>query len=228
VCKKQVLINRRVFPRPVQSLRVVSICGSSSSAAQVLSGHVSKLQLIRPISPEMILMKSNIYPNMDHVWPQSISDYTNTVSFNVTLLLNFLEKVKELADEAVKRLRLVGDSEKLTDEAVEELELLAAGVVNVKVQTRQDNASMIIFTAYNVEELEIVLETPIQYEDISFNGESLLDFLKLVKRYSSGLVTMTIIRTSLKKSGQFLFTAEIQQGFLESVNIEYLLMPIVR
>jgi DNA polymerase III sliding clamp (beta) subunit (PCNA family) len=174
----------------------------------------------------MILMKSNIYPNMDPVWPQSISDYTNTVSFNGAYLLDFLEKVKELADEAVKGLRLAGDSEELTDEEVKKLELLAAGVVNV--QTRQDNGSLkLIFTAYNGEKLDILLETPIHYEEISFNGAYLLDFLKLVKRYSSGLVTMTIIRTSQKKSGQFLFTAEIQQGFLESVIIEYLLMPIV-
>jgi hypothetical protein len=231
-CRRPILIHRSAFPRPLQSTRFVKI--DQLGRSQLGIGQVGviddlcKGKPMRSISSDMIELRGNRinqypYESLDNAWPTL--DHQNTVSFNGAYLLDFLKKVKNLMGEAVKR--LAGDSEELTDEEVKKLELLAAGVVNV--QTRQDNGSLkLIFTAYNGEKLDILLETPIQYEDISFNGEYLLDFLKLVKRYSSGLVTMTIIRTSLKKSGQFLFTAEIQQGFLESVIIEYLLMSIVR
>jgi hypothetical protein len=180
---------------------------------------------MRSISSDMIELRGNRinqypYESLDNAnaWPPL--DHQNTVSFDGNCLYDFLEKVKRLADQAVKR--LAGDSEELTNEEVNNL--LKACVVNV--QTRQDNnngSSKLIFTAYNGQELEIPLETPIRYEKISFNVKYLLDFLKLVNRYSpSGVITMHINESGLSK--QFIFTATIGSA----THIEYLLMPVVR
>jgi hypothetical protein len=227
-CRRPILIHRSAFPRPLQSTRFVKI--DQLGRSQLGIGQVGviddlcKGKPMRSISSDMIELRGNRinqypYESLDNAWPPL--DHQNTVSFDGNCLYDFLEKVKRLADQAVKR--LAGDSEELTNEEVNNL--LKACVVNV--QTRQDNnngSSKLIFTAYNGQELEIPLETPIRYEKISFNVKYLLDFLKLVKRYSSGLVTMTIIRTSLKKSGQGLFTATIGPY----INMEYLLMPVMR
>jgi hypothetical protein len=227
-CTKPILIDRRAFPRYVKSLRVVRIdqLGRSQLGIGQVGGidDLCKGKPMRSISSDMIELRGNRidqypYASLDNAWPPL--DHQNTVSFNVKRLLNFLKKVKKLMGEAVKR--LAEDSEEeLTDQEVKKLELLAAGVVNV--QTRQDNgSSKLIFTAYNGKELEIPLETPIHYEDISFSVKQLLDFLELVKRYSSsGLVTMNINRST--RSGQFLFTATIGPY----IHMDYLLMPIVR
>jgi hypothetical protein len=226
-CRRPILIHRSAFPRPLQLTRFVKI--DQLGRSQLGIGQVGviddlcKGKPMRSISSDMIELRGNRinqypYESLDNAWPTL--DHQNTVSFNGAYLLDFLKKVKKLMGEAVKR--LAGDSEELTDEEVKKLELLAAGVVNV--QTRQDNGSLkLIFTAYNGEKLDILLETPIHYEEISFNGAYLLDFLKLVNRYSpSGVITMHINESGLSK--QFLFTATIGSA----THIEYLLMPVVR
>jgi hypothetical protein len=235
-CRRPILIHRSAFPRPLKSTRFVKI--DQLGRRQLGIGQVGviddlcKGKTMRSISSDRIELRGNRinqypYESLDNAWPTL--DHQNTVSFDGNCLYDFLEKVKRLADQAVKRLadqavkRLAGDSEELTDEEVKKLELLAAGVV-INVQTRQDNGSLkLIFTAYNGEELKIVLETPIHYEKISFNGAYLLDFLNLVNRYSpSGIITMNINRST--RLGGFLFTATIGPY----IHIEYLLMPIVR
>jgi hypothetical protein len=178
---------------------------------------------MRSISSDMIELRGNRinqypYESLDNAWPPL--DPQNTVSFNVKQLLDFLRKVKELADQAVKR--LAGDSEELTNEEVNNL--LVACLVNV--QTRQENgSSMLIFTSNSdeVQKLEIPLEQPIHYEDISFDVKQLLDFFELVNRYSpSGVITMHINRAI--RPGQGLFTATIGPY----IHMDYLLMPVVR
>jgi hypothetical protein len=229
-CTKPILIHRSAFSRYVKSPRFVKI--DQLGRSQLGIGQVGviddlcKGKPMRSISSDRIELRKNRinqypYESLDNAWPPL--DHQNTVSFNVKRLLNFLKKVKKLMGEAVKR--LAEDSEEeLTDQEVKKLELLAAGVVNV--QTRQDNnngSSKLIFTAYNGQELEIPLETPICYEKISFNVKYLLDFLMLVNRYSpSGVITMHINESGLSK--QFIFTATIGSA----THIEYLLMPVVR
>jgi hypothetical protein len=226
-CTKPILIHRSAFSRYVKSPRFVRI--DQLGRSQLGIGQVGVIDdlckgnpIIRSISSDRIELRKNRinqypYESLDNAWPTL--DHQNTVSFDGNRLYNFLKKVKNLMGEAVKR--LAGDSEELTDQEVKKLELLAAGVVNV--QTRQDNGSLkLIFTAYNGKELDILLQTPIHYEDISFSVKQLLDFLELVKRYSSsGLVTMNINRST--RSGQFLFTATIGPY----IHMDYLLMPIV-
>ena len=228
-CRRPILIHRSAFPRPLQSTRFVKI--DQLGRSQLGIGQVGviddlcKGKPMRSISSDMIELRGNRinqypYESLDNAnaWPPL--DHQNTVSFDGNCLYDFLEKVKRLADQAVKR--LAGDSEELTNEEVNNL--LKACVVNV--QTRQDNnngSSKLIFTAYNGQELEIPLETPIRYEKISFNVKYLLDFLKLVNRYSpSGVITMHINESGLSK--QFIFTATIGSA----THIEYLLMPVVR
>jgi len=226
-CRRPILIHRSAFPRPLQSTRFVRI--DQLGRSQLGIGQVGviddlcKGKPMRSISSDMIELRGNRinqypYESLDNAWPPL--DHQNTVSFDGNRLYNFLKKVKNLMGEAVKR--LAGDSEELTNEEVNNL--LKACVVNV--QTRQDNnngSSKLIFTAYNGQELEIVLETPIRYEKISFNVKYLLDFLKLVNRYSpSGVITMHINESGLSK--QFIFTATIGSA----THIEYLLMPVVR
>jgi len=226
-CTKPILIHRSAFSRYVKSPRFVRI--DQLGRSQLGIGQVGviddlcKGKPMRSISSDMIELRGNRinqypYESLDNAWPPL--DHQNTVSFDGNCLYDFLEKVKRLADQAVKR--LAGDSEELTNEEVNNL--LKACVVNV--QTRQDNnngSSKLIFTAYNGQELEIPLETPIRYEKISFNVKYLLDFLNLVNRYSpSGIITMHINESGLSK--QFIFTATIGSA----THIEYLLMPVVR
>jgi hypothetical protein len=97
--------------------------------------------------------------------------------------------------------------------------------VVINVQTRQDNdgSSILIFTSDDGQQLEIPLEQSAHYEVISFKKKLLSDFLQQVKRYSpSGVITMHINRAT--RSGQGLFTATIGPY----INMEYLLMPVVR